>query len=79
MFSIKRKSNLIAVLVQIAGVHEPPADACVRCKKGRGLWTGCITAPLLHKNMVHSACANCFYNGTGSKCSFLKPSKLFPY
>ncbi|KAI0441329.1 hypothetical protein F4803DRAFT_427242 [Xylaria telfairii] len=70
-FSIRRKSNLKAALIQIAGVHHPPAVECLQCRKGRGLWTGCVTAPAQQYNALRRSCANCFYNGTGSKCSFI--------
>ncbi|KAI0551060.1 hypothetical protein F4679DRAFT_540183 [Xylaria curta] len=78
IFSVRRRSNIKAALVQIAGVYHPPTSACIQCCKGRGIWTGCVTTPPQQNGALKGACANCFYNGTGSKCSFTS-SKPFYY
>ncbi|KAI0112467.1 hypothetical protein GGR51DRAFT_42262 [Nemania sp. FL0031] len=73
LFSTKRTSNVKAALVQVTGVQHPLETSCLKCRKGLGLWTGCITAPPPHNNALRGSCANCFYNGTGSKCTFVTP------
>ncbi|KAI0411697.1 hypothetical protein F5X98DRAFT_43062 [Xylaria grammica] len=69
-FGLKRPTNIKAALIQAAGIQHAPSAACLHCRKGRGLWVSCVTTPREHDNALRGSCANCFYNGTGSKCSF---------
>ncbi|KAI1176957.1 hypothetical protein F4777DRAFT_544078 [Nemania sp. FL0916] len=69
-FSPTRRADLRAALVHITGVENPPDKACTRCRAGRGTWVGCVTPPQQCAGALRGACANCFHNGSGSKCSF---------
>lgn len=70
-FSLRRASNIKAVLMQVSGELQPAGRECQSCRKGRGLWAGCVTAAgTVAPNLLQGSCANCFYNGGAGKCGF---------
>ncbi|VUC34262.1 unnamed protein product [Clonostachys rosea] len=62
--NLKRRGNVEAMLVQVAG--EEPARACKSCRKGHGPWTKCVVL----EGSLCGSCANCWYNACGSRCTF---------
>ncbi len=70
-FQDKKCTNIIAVLLQVAGIRRNRNDGCDRCKAGRGFWDLCVVA-LPEFGDFSSSCANCHYNGRGIYCSFVK-------
>ncbi|KAF6827361.1 hypothetical protein CPLU01_09147 [Colletotrichum plurivorum] len=62
--NLKRRSNVEALLAHVSGqeAHSP----CKSCHKGYGPWNGCV---VVHGQMCGS-CANCWFNASGSRCSF---------
>lgn len=65
----RRSQNILALFVQLSG--QKPALRCRQCREGNGLWSECVvsTHPAA-QNSTRGACANCYYHGRGSKCSF---------
>ncbi|KAI2609858.1 uncharacterized protein GGS25DRAFT_236926 [Hypoxylon fragiforme] len=74
-FQDKKCTNLIAVLLQVAGIRRNRNDGCDRCKAGRGFWDLCVVA-LPEFGDFSSSCANCHYNGRGIYCSFVKKRRV---
>ncbi|KAF3768491.1 hypothetical protein M406DRAFT_71493 [Cryphonectria parasitica EP155] len=62
--------NLKAILVQASGIASAsPAEACDNCRNLRGLWQGCVRAPVSEPNALpHGACGNCAYNSHSRSC-----------
>ncbi|KAH8752296.1 hypothetical protein F5883DRAFT_577052 [Diaporthe sp. PMI_573] len=68
-FSLKKTQNVLALFIQISG--ESSRRRCRTCRQGHGLWAECVVTD--HPDVdrtTQGACANCYYNGLGSKCSF---------
>lgn len=59
-----RRSNVEALLAQVTG--ELPARPCKNCHKGHGPWTECV----IYDGQMCGSCANCWYNASGSRCTF---------
>lgn len=84
-FSLRRKSNIRAVLIQASGEAQDGALRCARCVSGMGPWDRCIRTRGCNDDSSSSdplrgSCANCFYNGSGSKCNFSQPNNSkFPF
>lgn len=68
--NLGRRSNVEALFAHIAG--EEVAVPCKNCHKGHGPWTTCV---IVHGQMCGS-CANCWFNASGSRCSFHGESPL---
>lgn len=62
--NLVRRSNVEALFAQIAGSLAP--QACNHCRKGQGPWTACV----LYAGQMMGSCANCWFNASGSRCSF---------
>ncbi|CAH0043299.1 unnamed protein product [Clonostachys solani] len=62
--NMKRRGNVEAMLVQVAG--EEPHHACRNCRKGHGPWARCV----IMEGSLCGSCANCWYNACGSRCTF---------
>jgi len=62
--NLKRRSNVEALLAHVSGqeAHSP----CKSCHKGYGPWNGCIVV----SGLMCGSCANCWFNASGSRCSF---------
>ncbi|KAJ5989749.1 hypothetical protein N7522_009956 [Penicillium canescens] len=56
-FTAKKKANVEALVAQAVGELREPQDACSSCKKGDGIYSGCVTIPGL------SHCAVCHHSG----------------
>lgn len=71
VLNLKRRSNVEALLAQVSGqeAHSP----CKSCHKGYGPWNGCIVV----SGQMCGSCANCWFNASGSRCSFHGESRLF--
>ncbi|CAG9996499.1 unnamed protein product [Clonostachys byssicola] len=69
--NLKRRGNVEAMLVQVAG--DEPDQACRNCRKGHGPWTRCVVL----EGSLCGSCANCWYNACGSRCTFHE-SKVDP-
>lgn len=68
-FTIKKIHNATALLVQLTGEDADPP--CQSCSQGHGLWVGCVRSKSPEvERLTQRACANCYYNGLGTKCSF---------
>lgn len=71
-FTLRRKTNLQAVVVQVCGIRQDGKYQCVQCASMKGIWDRCV---IMDKSVssydpLHGACANCFYNGNGHRCSY---------
>lgn len=62
--NLVRRSNVEALFAQIAGTEA--ANSCTHCKKGQGPWTVCV----VYSGQMMGSCANCWFNASGSRCSF---------
>lgn len=62
--NLVRRSNVEALFAQIAGSEA--ANACTHCRKGQGPWTVCV----VYSGQMMGSCANCWFNASGSRCSF---------
>ncbi|PHH52937.1 hypothetical protein CFIMG_002159RA [Ceratocystis fimbriata CBS 114723] len=62
--NLGRRSNVEALLAHIAG--NEAASACKNCHKGHGPWNTCVVV----EGQMCGSCANCWYNASGSRCSF---------
>lgn len=62
--NLVRRSNVEALFAQIAGIVSP--NPCNHCRKGQGPWTLCV----LYNGQMMGSCANCWFNASGSRCSF---------
>ena len=69
-----RTENVEACMLVVTGDEHAGQDACAYCQGGRGVIAGCFTLG----DLSQGSCANCHYNGMGSKCSFRK-SEVVPY
>ncbi|KAJ9154851.1 hypothetical protein NKR23_g2220 [Pleurostoma richardsiae] len=67
-----RRSNVEALFAQIAGDLAP--SPCHHCRKGQGPWTQCV----LYGGQMMGSCANCWFNASGSRCSFHEKSNPPP-
>lgn len=62
--NLVRRSNVEALFAQIAGTEA--ANPCSHCRKGQGPWTVCV----VYNGQMMGSCANCWFNASGSRCSF---------
>lgn len=68
--NLVRRSNVEALFAQIAGSEA--ANPCAHCRKGQGPWTVCV----VYSGQMMGSCANCWFNASGSRCSFHGMSPL---
>ncbi|ODA81183.1 hypothetical protein RJ55_04147 [Drechmeria coniospora] len=62
--NLARRSNVEALLAQVTGdVADVP---CKNCHKGHGPWTRCVIIP----GSMCGSCSNCWFNASGSRCTF---------
>ncbi|CAK7275375.1 hypothetical protein SEPCBS57363_006648 [Sporothrix epigloea] len=74
--NLGRRSNVEALFAHIAG--EEVAVPCKNCHKGHGPWTTCVIVD----GQMCGSCANCWYNASGSRCSFHEaktPLQFYPW
>lgn len=64
--NLQRPSNGEAVLVHIVRTALNENQACTSCRKGNGPWKSCVILP----GNLCGACANCWFNASGSRCSY---------
>ncbi|GKU03910.1 hypothetical protein FLAG1_07731 [Fusarium langsethiae] len=62
--NMMRRSNVEAFLSHLTGV--PVAQPCRSCARGYGPWTECI----IYDGQMCGSCTNCWYNASGSRCTF---------
>lgn len=62
--NIERRGNVEALLAHIGGEGAP--RQCRSCYKGHGPWTECVYYP----GQMCGSCSNCWFNASGSRCSF---------
>ncbi|OTA98860.1 hypothetical protein M426DRAFT_17021 [Hypoxylon sp. CI-4A] len=62
--NLQRRSNVEALFAQIGG--QEVENACKNCRKGHGPWVSCVTV----NGQMCGSCANCWFNASGSRCSF---------
>ncbi|KAG6016397.1 hypothetical protein E4U43_003713 [Claviceps pusilla] len=60
----ERRSNVEALLALITGQVAP--IPCTNCHKGHGPWTQCVA----YDGLFCGSCSNCWFNASGSRCSF---------
>lgn len=70
--NLVRRSNVEALFAQIAGTEA--ANPCTHCRKGQGPWTACV----VYSGQMMGSCANCWFNASGSRCSFHEKSQPVP-
>ena len=76
-FTINKSENLIALYIQLSGKES--SERCHPCAQLRGIWAQCvITSDALLQHSTKGACANCYYNGQASRCSFRRPAASSP-
>ncbi|TLD28643.1 hypothetical protein PspLS_03955 [Pyricularia sp. CBS 133598] len=64
MLNLQRRSNVEALFAHIAGVEA--VSPCKNCRKGHGPWHSCVVV----EGQMCGACANCWFNASGARCSF---------
>ncbi|KAL7960585.1 hypothetical protein V8C34DRAFT_57803 [Trichoderma compactum] len=74
--NIERRSNVEALLAHMTGQSAP--KPCKNCHKGHGPWTQCV----VYDGQMCGSCTNCWFNASGSRCTFhennhLQPQTLF--
>ncbi|PNY23772.1 Uncharacterized protein TCAP_06287 [Tolypocladium capitatum] len=62
--NIERRSNVEALLAHVTGEEAP--KACKNCHKGHGPWTTCV----VYDGQMCGSCSNCWFNASGSRCTF---------
>ncbi|EFY88891.1 hypothetical protein J3458_008860 [Metarhizium acridum] len=62
--NIERRSNVEALLAHVTG--EVAARPCKNCHKGHGPWTQCV----VYDGQMCGSCTNCWFNASGSRCTF---------
>lgn len=62
--NIERRSNVEALLAHVTG--EPAQRPCKNCHKGHGPWTQCV----VYDGQMCGSCTNCWFNASGSRCTF---------
>ncbi|KAJ4202950.1 hypothetical protein NW767_005703 [Fusarium falciforme] len=62
--NMERRSNVEAFLGYVTGV--PVRRACKNCTKGHGPWHECV----ILENQLCGSCTNCWFNASGSRCTF---------
>ncbi|ROW17822.1 hypothetical protein VPNG_00573 [Cytospora leucostoma] len=67
--NLVRRSNVEALFAQIAGSEAQ--HPCAHCRKGQGPWTVCV----VYSGQMMGSCANCWFNASGSRCSFHEKSQ----
>lgn len=67
--NLVRRSNVEALFAQIAGTEAQ--HPCAHCRKGQGPWTVCV----VYSGQMMGSCANCWFNASGSRCSFHEKSQ----
>lgn len=62
--NIDRRSNMEAFMAHVVGdLAERP---CKNCHKGHGPWKQCV----VYDGQMCGSCTNCWYNASGSRCTF---------
>ncbi|KAL7918921.1 hypothetical protein ACQKWADRAFT_302670 [Trichoderma austrokoningii] len=74
--NIERRSNVEALLAHMTG--QTPPKSCKNCHKGHGPWTQCV----VYDGQMCGSCTNCWFNASGSRCTFhennhQQPQSLF--
>ncbi|KAF4510280.1 hypothetical protein G6O67_002180 [Ophiocordyceps sinensis] len=59
-----RRSNVEAVLAYVTG--QVAARPCKNCQRGHGPWTQCV----IYDGQMCGSCSNCWFNASGSRCTF---------
>ncbi|KAF5681059.1 hypothetical protein FHETE_90 [Fusarium heterosporum] len=59
-----RRSNVEAFLAHLTGVAVE--RSCKNCSKGHGPWNECI----IYDGQMCGSCTNCWFNASGSRCTF---------
>ncbi|RFU79009.1 hypothetical protein TARUN_3211 [Trichoderma arundinaceum] len=62
--NIERRSNVEALLAHMTGQAAP--KPCKNCHKGHGPWTQCV----VYDGQMCGSCTNCWFNASGSRCTF---------
>ncbi|GAB0137448.1 hypothetical protein EsDP_00005712 [Epichloe bromicola] len=62
--NIERRSNVEALLAHVTG--EVADRPCKNCHKGHGPWTQCV----VYDGQMCGSCTNCWFNASGSRCTF---------
>ncbi|KAM0464829.1 hypothetical protein ACHAPV_002669 [Trichoderma viride] len=62
--NIERRSNVEALLAHMTGQMAP--KSCKNCHKGHGPWTQCV----VYDGQMCGSCTNCWFNASGSRCTF---------
>jgi hypothetical protein len=62
--NMSRRSNVEALLGQLTGVSV--VRPCKNCNKGHGPWNECI----IYDGQMCGSCTNCWFNASGSRCTF---------
>jgi hypothetical protein len=62
--NLNRRSNVEALLAHVSG--QRTASPCKNCHKGHGPWNDCVVVD----GQMCGSCANCWFNASGSRCSF---------
>lgn len=80
-FSLRRSTNIKAALIQASGIAQDGDQRCIPCLKGAGPWDCCVRTRACNSSdgsdPMRGACANCFYNGCRTKCSFVQRNSKF--
>lgn len=62
--NMERRSNVEALLAHVTGELAP--RPCKNCHKGHGPWTQCV----IYDGQMCGSCSNCWFNASGSRCTF---------
>ncbi|KAL6853127.1 hypothetical protein J3F83DRAFT_764770 [Trichoderma novae-zelandiae] len=70
--NIERRSNVEALLAHMTG--QPAAAPCKNCRKGHGPWSQCV----VYEGQMCGSCTNCWFNASGSRCTFHENNHPMP-
>ncbi|KAL6889799.1 hypothetical protein HDV57DRAFT_343162 [Trichoderma longibrachiatum] len=70
--NIERRSNVEALLAHMTG--QPAHNPCKNCRKGHGPWSQCI----VYEGQMCGSCTNCWFNASGSRCTFHENNHPMP-
>jgi hypothetical protein len=73
ILNMERRSNVEAFLAHLTGVQVK--RSCKNCSKGHGPWSECI----IYDGQMCGSCTNCWFNASGSRCTFHGKLILMPH
>jgi hypothetical protein len=68
-FTTHKSQNVVALFIQLSGAESH--ERCTACAQQNGIWAECVVSSDDQvRRSTKGSCANCYYNGLASRCSF---------